>query len=314
MKAAILSIGTELMDGQIVNKNAAWISKNLKSIGLTTSAHLVVPDERNLMREGLEFCSEKCDLLFVTGGLGPTSDDFTRDIVSEWTERPLKFDEASWLQITERLTSRGFAVKEIQRQQCFYPEGARILNNTEGTANAFFMEVQGKKVFVLPGPPREIEAVWNKWINPWLQENTKKLDAYITHTWDTIGVGESDVALLVEEVLKKSKKKKFEIGYRVHMPYVEVKFSHFKSDTDKVKETIEKINEALLFCTITRDGEEPPDILAKKLETASHVYVEDTVTGSFLINRLLPGLRKVLNEKDWKFSNSFETGENSNSS
>lgn len=304
MKAAILGVGTELTDGQIFNKNASWISKKLKSLGLTTNVQLVVPDERSLMREGLEFCAAKGDLLFITGGLGPTSDDFTRDIISEWAHAPLQFDEKSWIHVSERLTSRGYTVKEIQRQQCYFPQGARVLTNSEGTANAFFLEVRGKKVFVLPGPPREIEAVWNDWISPWLSENTKKLDPFLTRSWDTIGVGESDVALAIEDALKTTKKQNLQIGYRVHMPYVEVKLSYLKSHENKMTVLVEKITEALKFCTITRDEEDILTIFSKKIDPIESIYLEDQVTGTFLLNRLLPGLRKFISQKNWIFSNS----------
>ena len=304
MRAAILGIGTELTDGQIVNKNAAWISKKLKTLGLTTSAHLVVPDERTLMRDGLEFCASKADLIFITGGLGPTSDDFTREIVTEWVGVPLKFDEASWKHVNDRLTSRGYTVKEIQRQQCLFPEGAEVLINTEGTANAFALNAHGKKVFVLPGPPREIESVWNDSIAPWLNENTKQLDPFITRTWDTIGIGESDIAVITEEVLKDTK---VERGYRVHLPYVEVKVSYFKSQEDSMTDVIEKLTEALKFCTISRDEADPAHLFAQQLKHINSVCITDEVTGQFLVNRLMPVMRKYMTEQPWTFTKEKNT-------
>jgi molybdenum cofactor synthesis domain-containing protein len=156
MKAIVLGIGTELVDGQIVNKNAAWISEKLKKIGLTTALHLVVPDDKKLILEALDFCAQYADLMFVTGGLGPTTDDFTREVISTWTNLELKFDEDSWQHIKDRLEPRGYVVKDIQRQQCFYPAGSVVLKNSEGTANAFYLEAKDKKIFVLPGPPREM--------------------------------------------------------------------------------------------------------------------------------------------------------------
>ncbi|MGZ3774976.1 MAG: competence/damage-inducible protein A [Pseudobdellovibrionaceae bacterium] len=305
MKAAILGIGTELTDGQIVNKNGSWISKKLKDLGLTTSVHLVVPDEASLIREGLDFCRNQADLLFVTGGLGPTSDDFTRNIISEWANAPLMYDEKSWVHLNERLTSRGYTVKEIQRQQCYFPQGAKVLINSEGTANAFYLEVFNKKVFVLPGPPREIEAIWNSSVASWLIENTKNLDPYLTQTWETIGVGESDIALLVENILQKAKKKNFQVGYRVHMPYVEVKFSYLKSDENKLQVVIDKITEALRTHTVARDNEDVLSYIAAKLESFNSLSIEDAVTGSFLVNRMVPGLRKFMSAKKWNFSNTI---------
>lgn len=301
MKAAILGIGTELTDGQIVNKNASWISRKLKTLGVTTSVHLVAPDERPLMREGLEFCANKADLLFITGGLGPTSDDFTRDVVTEWAGVPLKFDSASWQHVQDRLTSRGYTVKEIQRQQCYFPEGSEILTNSQGTANAFTLETKGKKVFVLPGPPREIEAVWEDFIDSWLAANTKNMDAYITRMWDTLGTGESDIAIITEEVLKGLS---VERGYRVHLPYVEVKMSYFKSQEEQMQEAVSRLTAALQDSTIARDGADVAELFALKLKQLNSTCFIDEVTGQFLMNRLMPVLRHYMTHHMWTFSKS----------
>lgn len=304
MKATVLGIGTELTEGQIVNKNASWISKKLKHHGLQTTLHLVVPDERSLMRQGLEFCASQGDVIFITGGLGPTSDDFTRDIVAEWVSAPLEFHQPSWDHLSERLTSRGYTVKEIQRQQCFFPRGSEVLVNSQGTANAFTLTAHGKKVFVLPGPPREIEAVWNDFIEVWLTDNTHHLDPYVTRTWDTLGVGESDVAVIAEDVLKNIKVEK---GYRVHLPYVEVKLSYFKSEEAQLQPTIEALTEALHFCTITRDEKDVAELFAKTLHGISSLCLVDEVTGQFLMNRLMPVLRKYMTEQSWTFTQTRHT-------
>lgn len=301
MKAAVLGIGTELVEGQTVNKNASWISAKLKEFGLQTSVHIVVPDEWREMTEALDYCANKAEIIFITGGLGPTSDDFTREMVAEWAQKKLIFDETSWQQINDRLTSRGYTVKEIQRRQAYFPEGAQILHNKEGTANAFFIEAHGKKIFVLPGPPREIEAVWRPFIDPWLQRESQNLDSHITFKWDTLGVGESDVALLVEDVLKGQQVEK---GYRVHLPYVEVKLSLLRSQEAKLRPLIDKVTEVLSFCTITRNGEDLAETFAEKISAISHLGICDAVTGQFLMNRLMPRLRTFMTEKQWSFSNS----------
>lgn len=300
MKATILGIGTELVDGQVLNKNATWISEKLKNLGLTTALHLVVPDERKLITEALDFCAAHGDLLFVTGGLGPTTDDFTREVISTWTGLPLKFDEGSWQHIKERLEPRGYIVTEVQRQQCFYPEGATVLKNIQGTANAFFLEWRGKKIFILPGPPREIAAIWEDSIAEWLTKNTLHIDPYITRSWDTLGVGESDVATIAEEVLKDIPVEK---GYRVHLPYVEVKISFFKSEEKKFTPYIEKITQALSHCLIARDQQDVAQLFSQALQNYSSVSIQDNITGSSLINRLMPVMKDFITTKSWSFSN-----------
>lgn len=300
MKASVLGIGTELTDGQIVNKNGAWISARLKEKGFISSLHLVVPDERLLILEALRFCAQHSDCLFVTGGLGPTSDDFTRDIVAEWAQLPLEFDEASWRHVQDRLSGRGFAVREIQKQQCYFPRGAEVLVNDQGTANAFTFEARRKKVFVLPGPPREIEAVWKTGIAAWLEEKSAGHDPFVTRKWDTLGRGESDIAILAEEALEGVQ---IEKGYRVHLPYVEVKVSYFKSAEKSLNAALEKLELALKPYTVARDGEDLAARLVQDLERLNEVHFRDEVSGGFLMGRIFPFLRDK-NRLRWSFANS----------
>ncbi len=300
MKVSVLGIGTELTDGQIINRNGPWISGQLKKAGVPTTLHLVVPDEHSLMRKALELCATESEVIFVTGGLGPTSDDFTRDIVAEWMNAKLQFHQASWDHLTQRLTSRGYTVKEIQRQQCYFPEGAEVLFNTEGTANAFKVLAHGKTVFVLPGPPREIEAVWKSSIASWVQEHTQHLDPVVTRMWDTLGKGESDIASIAEEALQGAN---IEKGYRVHLPYVEVKLTFKKSEAAKNQVWVDRLTEALAPYTALRDGQDIASEFAKKIEGFSSLKIVDGYSGTFLWQRLSTPLRGFMEKKKWSFSN-----------
>ena len=305
MKASVLGIGTELVDGQTVNRNASWISGRLKDLGLQTNLHLVVPDDKKLMLEGMDYCAAHSEIIFITGGLGPTTDDFTRDVVAEWCGEKMRFDEASWKHINERLSSRGYVVRDIQRQQCYFPESATVMPNPEGTANGFTLNGRSKKLFILPGPPREVAAVWNLSVHPWLVENSKHLDPHISRKWDTMGVGESDVATIVEDVLKDLPQA--EKGYRVHLPYVEVKLSYHRSEESKYAPYVEKITESLKHCLITRDGEDVASAFAAQLGKIASVSLIDTATGQFLMNRLMPVMREFMTEKSFLFTNGSVT-------
>lgn len=299
MLTAIIGIGTELTTGQIINKNAAWISQNLKDLGVPTSCHLVVPDDRPLILDALRFCANRCDTLFVTGGLGPTTDDFTREVIAEWLQKPLEFDSASWDHVYQRLSSRGLKIRESQRQQCLFPQGATILTNPEGTANAFQMKFNDKDLFVLPGPPSEIAAIWKSSLGPFLREKTKGIDRLVTYSWDTMGLGESDVAHITEECLKGHDLEK---GYRVHLPYVEVKVSFLESQSALFAPALRTLDEALKNITVARNGEEVPQLLAQNLAGVRKLHVVDELTGSVLLNRFLPFLRSYMGSNSWGFS------------
>lgn len=285
MKASILAIGTELTSGQINNSNGQWISKMLKQHGIVTGAHLVVPDEPEIIQNALKFSQELGTVLFVTGGLGPTSDDLTREMIAQWSGQKLVYDEASWRSITERLSPRGIPVKEIQRQQCFFPEGASILQNRMGTANGFCLNVGKQTVFVLPGPPGEIAAVWEDHINSWLVENTKNLDATLTWSWDCLGVPESEVARRAEAALLGCHLEK---AYRVHLPYVEFKLSFLKSELAVATTYANQLDKAFLDLKVTRDQQDVAKKLCQLLEPYPAVKIIDRLSNGFLLHRIYP--------------------------
>jgi nicotinamide-nucleotide amidase len=299
MKAAIIAVGTELTTGQVLNRNASWISQELKAMGLITALHLSIPDERQLILDALKFASDRAEILFITGGLGPTSDDFTRELVSQWCKTPLEFDEGSWQHIKDRLSARNYPVKEIQKQQCYFPSGAHILKNSEGTANGFIMSVQGKTLFVLPGPPREIAALFKDFIIADLKALTVGLDRHETISWETIGLGESQIAEKVETLVKDSG---FEIGYRAHMPYVEVKISFFNSEKDRALPYIKKIDEVLAPLTLVKGNEDIVGFFIQKLSRFHRIEIMDSFTGSILHERFFLTAQKILKNKEWSYS------------
>lgn len=306
-KATILGVGTELTTGQIFNKNASWISDKLIPFGLETALHLTIPDDRAAILQGLDFCAQNSQYIFVTGGLGPTSDDFTRELISEWSKKELTFDEKSWQSIVVRMTSRKLVVKDIQKQQCYFPEGAVILNNSQGTAHGFQMEVETKHgvkdVFVLPGPPKEIEAIWNESIAKWLFVETQLFDKKITKSWDTLGAPESEVAGLTEPCLDgRWPDLKFDLGYRVHLPYVEVKFTYYKSQENLAKPIAEKIDKALEDITALKNFADITQAFSQLTANTEFAFY-DFVTSGFLNHRLSNELKKY---KNWMWKQSSD--------
>lgn len=293
-RISILAIGTELTSGQIVNRNASWISARLAALGVQTSGHWTVPDDRALIRKALDVAGETSDLLFVTGGLGPTTDDFTREMISEWTKLPLEWHEPSWERVRERLAVRGLPVQESQRQQCFFPRSSEILENSQGTANAFRVSAAGKTLVVLPGPPREIEAIWSDHLASWLPGRFPGLDPWITRSWDTIGLPESVIAARSEQALEGCR---FEKGYRVHLPYVEVKLSYHRSEQEEARPWVEKLDRALAPDTALRDGQTAIDLVTGRLARFAAVTVVDQVSEGFLWGRWAPALSRLMKEK-----------------
>lgn len=243
IQASILAIGTEITMGQILNSNAQKISETLSQIGIEVLIHLTVPDERQLMLDAIDFASKRTEIIFITGGLGPTSDDFTREIIAQYLHKELVWDESSWIKIQKRFQELGRPVRDIQKQQCYFPMSSEILVNTAGTANGFYIHQNPNHYFILPGPPKEIDAIWKLGVEPRLQKNLKDLDALRTHIWTTEGAGESEIATLIYAAIGKSCP--FTVAFRVHLPYVEVKLSYLESQKNEAQGYIQKIDDAL---------------------------------------------------------------------
>jgi len=240
-KIAIVSIGSEITTGQILNSNAAWLAHKIQEKGLSTVVHLSVPDDRPLIQEAYHFCRNlNCSLIITTGGLGPTSDDFTRETISSETLLPLIWNEASWQKIKELLKSRGREAKEIQKQQCYFPEGAEVLINPEGTANGFYLNATppGGEFIALPGPPAEIQALWNLYLDSWFTQRSTLIDKTTIHSWNFKDIPESELALLVEPIFQNSP---FTLGYRLHKPFVEFKIIYRESQKEILLPYLEKV-------------------------------------------------------------------------
>ncbi len=284
MKSSVLAVGTELISGQITNRNAAWISQKLSEMGLQTEIHLTVADDRAAILEALHFLESKSDLIFVSGGLGPTSDDFTRELITEWAQQSPVFHEESWKKIQEKLNSRGLPIADNQKQQCYFPDTSQVLDNSQGTANAFYLKKNSKHLWARPGPPNEVAAVWNDHIQTQLQSMTQNLDRYVTVSWDALGLGEAIAPSLVEPAAVGSGA---DIGYRVHMPYLEIKFSYYKSQHEKMLPHIARIEESLKKYTISRNGQDILDPLSRILEKVPLLHVCDQVSKGLLFSRLL---------------------------
>jgi nicotinamide-nucleotide amidase len=221
----VLAVGTELTSGQIVNRNAAWISEKLEIFGVETVAHLCVPDDRARILQALNDCERDADWIFVTGGLGPTSDDFTRDVVASWLGRELRYDESSWAHIQDRMALVGLPVAPSNRQQCYYPEGSQVLVNLRGTANGFAIQKGGKRIWVFPGPPAELEAVWTHGVVSQISGAVPKESRLQLDRWHCVGRSEAELAESVERAVAGLGENALGavLGYRAHRPYVEVK-------------------------------------------------------------------------------------------
>ncbi|RFM20950.1 CinA family nicotinamide mononucleotide deamidase-related protein [Clostridium botulinum] len=200
MKAEILCVGTELLLGDIVNTNAQYISKELANIGIEVYHHSVIGDNENRLLKELERAFNYCDLVITTGGLGPTKDDLTKESVAKFFQEDLVLHEKSLKQIEKRLSCFNKSMTESNRKQAYFPKNCEILENPNGTAPGFIIEKDNKIAIILPGPPYEMQPMFENKVIPYLEKLTNS--TIKSKVLRITGIGESDVADLISDILE----------------------------------------------------------------------------------------------------------------
>jgi nicotinamide-nucleotide amidase len=158
--AVILSVGTELTEGSILNTHFRFLGAELKGLGYFTKKAVQIPDDPDVFLEELRLAVDSAALAIITGGLGPTSDDLTREVVAKVCAAPLRFDDSIWDSLVARYSVRGRKIAATNRKQAYLPAGFRILPNRVGTAPGFLGTAGNCTVMALPGPPAELERMF----------------------------------------------------------------------------------------------------------------------------------------------------------
>jgi tRNA (guanosine-2'-O-)-methyltransferase len=298
-------------------------------MGFRVFEHRAVPDDRAAIAAALRDLMNRVDCLFVTGGLGPTSDDFTREVIAKVLSLPLEFDETSWQRIVERFAARGAVARPIQRQQCYFPRSAKILLNSAGTANAFQIQcvlpaaangsASGSelnrecRLYVLPGPPIEIEAVWRDQLDAdlaaFLDKRTPVEDREQLLLLRTLGPGESVIAEQVEELIAQFdatavRESRLNVGYRANLPYVEVKLWFKERERHHIQKLFDQIKSALepSLVDVIADRSEV-DVLDRVFELFRDV--SDQGLKIHVIDEISSGYCQTRLQEKWKNQNSL---------
>ena len=185
----ILSVGTELLLGNIANTDAQMLSQGLSELGLNVFWHTVVGDNPQRAREAVALAKKRADIIITTGGLGPTCDDLTKNVLAEAFGKKLVFDEASAERIRAYFARTGRPMTDNNLQQAMLPEGCTILENDWGTAPGCAFEADGVHVIMLPGPPSECRPMFQYRAKPYLLSLSEGVIA--SHTIKLFGIGES---------------------------------------------------------------------------------------------------------------------------
>ena len=204
MKAQIISIGTELTTGQSVDTNSAWLSQRLAEMGISVEAHATIADDLEGIRAGIERAGRAADLVLVSGGLGPTEDDLTRQALAAAMGVELELRDDFFEYIKAIFADRGMSMPETNRVQAMFPVGAEAIMNTCGTAPGIYAKLFGADVFVMPGVPREMRTMFEGDVVPAVADKAGGR-VILKKVVRTFGAGESRVAEQIVDLMQRDR-------------------------------------------------------------------------------------------------------------
>lgn len=196
----IISVGTELLLGDILNTDAQFLSVELAKLGIAVLYQTTVGDNPDRLKKALEIAAKRSDIIITSGGLGPTPDDLTKEICCEFFEKECYLHEESLERMKAFFKQKNITMPESNVKQAMMPEGCTVFINYNGTAPGCAMEKDGKHIIILPGPPRELTAMFNESAVPYLSQFSEK--TIISHQIRTFGIGESTLAEKVSRFLE----------------------------------------------------------------------------------------------------------------
>ncbi len=202
--AEVLCVGTEILIGDIINTNAAYISQRLASLGINQYHQGVVGDNPERLKKFLSEALERSDLVIMTGGLGPTYDDLTKETVAELMGKKMVLHQESFDRLKEFFADRNMEMTENNVKQAYMPEGCKVLRNNCGTAPGAIIENEqtGKAAIILPGPPREMKPMFEEGVVPYIESLSDSL--FVSKNINIFGLGESMVENILIDVMKNS--------------------------------------------------------------------------------------------------------------
>ena len=294
MHVEVINTGTEILLGSVINTHVATLAEGLFPLGLRIERQVTVPDGAAI-REALTEALERADIILVTGGLGPTTDDITREITAELLARPLHHDAEVMRDIAERFALRGFVLTPRVARQAEVPEGATVFPNSNGTAPGLYLQhsVNGRTVhlFLLPGPPRELKPMFENDVLPVLRQLIPGGAVNACRIYHVLGMGESNVEDLVGEQLLAIPG--LELGYCARPGEVDVRCI---GPVDVLEAAEKIILPALGERIVTRDGRHLEQAVVEALTRRGEtVATAESCTGGGLANRItnVPGASAV---------------------
>lgn len=308
MIAEIISIGHELVLGEIADTNAAYLSARLATLGIDVRYHTCVGDFAQDLSEVLRIATSRANIILITGGLGPTADDVTRQVVAELCGVPLCLDEPSLRRIEALFRSRNITMSPNNRIQAMIPEGAEVIPNMSGTAAGFYMQHKGAHIMAMPGVPTEMKRMFEDWVYPRLQQLTGNKSVIVTKLLNCFGLGESLIGQKIRHLMDTHRNPY--VGTMVHGGVVSVRIVAKAASHDAAQPLIDQaeseIRELLGNIIFGVNAQGLEHAVAEQLERVNMTLsVAESCTGGLISHKLtnVPGISKYFLEGIVAYSN-----------
>ena len=312
MKAAILTVGTEILFGEITNTNSVFLSRRLNDMGIDVLYHYTVGDNPGRLAEMIGTAFKDCDIIITTGGLGPTQDDMTKEIACQVMDDHLVMHDDILDFIKKRLLAYKAEMSENNIKQALLPSRCRVFYNDAGTAPGFALENQGRWIACLPGPPKEMTRMFEKSVVPWMEELTDGCLVY--QEIRTFGIGESDLETALLPVIDgqtdptvATYAKNGECAVRVAS-----KRKSREEAEDAVAEMTEMVKKYVGEYIYSTDGQEYPVVVGNKLMSSGlTIAAAESCTGGMFGAALtdIPGISAVFDRSLVTYSNQAKIDE-----
>ena len=307
MKAEIICVGTEILMGNTVNTNAAYISRGLAGLGVSCFYQSVVGDNDGRLSEVFDEAAKRADIVILSGGLGPTEDDLTKETVAKAMGRKLVEDEKAWKQIKKFFEKRDIKYTDNNRKQALVPEGAKVLYNKNGTAPGIIAEGENVTAILLPGPPGELIPMWDDQVVPYIREKSDTV--FVSEMVKLCGVGESLVETELKDLIDAQTNPT--IATYAKVGEVDIRVTASASDEKAagklVKPVVKEIKKRFGSYIFTTDENVTLEAAVLQLldENKLTLATAESLTGGMLTSRLInvPGASEVIKTGFITYSN-----------
>ena len=288
MRVELINTGSELLLGRVLNTHQQWIGQQLAGSGYELAIQKTIPDTGSSIEIAVSEAIERSELVIVTGGLGPTGDDMTRQRIAELLDVPLVEHQETRNRIISHFQKRNRPMLESVMIQAQVLEGSTVFINEHGTAPGLAVPSSKGWLILLPGPPRELRPMYSKYVVPFLAKELPSQRQMVTRTIKTVGIGESVVEERISQVLSEFKTKGLEIGYCARIGEVDVRMVAYGSSGPQIiKECETIVRQCLEEYIFGVDEDRLEDfIVGGLIERNQTLVVAESCTGGYLSHRL----------------------------